>query len=47
MTVYFKFDRHLAQSLLEEAEIESSERPERLSVEQFALLARITYNYNK
>lgn len=47
MTVYFGFDRHLSHSLLEEAEIEASERPERLSVEQFALLARITYNYKK
>lgn len=47
MIAYFGFDRHLAQSLLEEAEIEISDRPERLSVEQFALLARITYNYSK
>ncbi len=47
MTEYFGFDRHLAHSLLEEAEIVSSERPERLNVEQFAKLARITYNYNK
>lgn len=47
MTVYFGFDRHLAHSLLEEAGIDVSERPERLSAEQFALLARITYNYNK
>jgi 16S rRNA (adenine1518-N6/adenine1519-N6)-dimethyltransferase len=47
MTVYFGFDRHLASSLLQEAGIKASERPERLSVEQFALLARITYNYSK
>jgi 16S rRNA (adenine1518-N6/adenine1519-N6)-dimethyltransferase len=47
MTEYFRFDRYLAQSLLEQVEIKASERPERLSVEQFALLARITYNYSK
>jgi 16S rRNA (adenine1518-N6/adenine1519-N6)-dimethyltransferase len=47
MTAYFGFDRQIAHLLLEDADIKVSERPERLSVEQFALLARITYNYSK
>lgn len=47
MTAYFGFDRQIAHLLLEEADIKVSERPERLCVEQFALLARITYNYRK
>jgi len=38
--------RDEATSLLNEANIDNFSRPEELSVEQFALLARITYNYH-
>ena len=44
---YGQLDRDAAVCLLNEAGIEISSRPERLSAEQFALLARINYNYHK
>ena len=42
----YSCSRDEATLLLNEANIDTLSRPEELSVEQFALLARITYNYH-
>ncbi|MDW7729370.1 MAG: 16S rRNA (adenine(1518)-N(6)/adenine(1519)-N(6))-dimethyltransferase RsmA [Bacillota bacterium] len=47
MVSYYDLPREKALFLLENASILPGERPERLSVEQFAMLARITYNNHK
>ncbi len=44
---YMQNRRDAAARVLASAGIKTSERPENLSVEQFALLAGITYNYDK
>ncbi len=45
MVSYYNLSRKKVLLLLDDSGIIPTERPERLSVEQFALLARITYNY--
>jgi len=47
MISYYNLSRKKALLLLDDSGITPTERPERLSVEQFAMLARITYNYLK